>query len=49
MMLHVDTAAAKAASMEPSVRAKLDALHQAHAALPLPKEAGKPVGSRAKR
>jgi carnitine 3-dehydrogenase len=49
MMLHVDTAAAKAASMEPSVRAKLDALHRAHAALPVPKEAGKPVGSRARR
>ena len=48
-MLHVDTAAAKAASMEPSVRAKLAVLHQAHAALPVPAEAGKPVGSRAKR
>jgi carnitine 3-dehydrogenase len=49
MHLHVDTAAAKAKSMDDATRGKLDAMRQAHAALPLPNEAGKPVGSRAKR
>jgi carnitine 3-dehydrogenase len=48
MHLHVDTAAAKAASMDAATRGKLDALRQAHAALPAPSDAGKPVGSRAK-
>jgi carnitine 3-dehydrogenase len=47
MHLHVDTAAAKAASMDPALQAKLEKLRQAHAALAVPKEAGKPVGSRA--
>jgi carnitine 3-dehydrogenase len=45
MHLHVDTAAAKAAPMDAAVRVKLEALHQAHARLPQPVEAGKPVGS----
>jgi len=49
MHLHVDTAAAKAAPMDAGLRGTLDALRQAHAALPLPAEAGKPVGSRAQR
>jgi carnitine 3-dehydrogenase len=49
MHLHVDTAAAKAVSMEPALRAKLESLRQAHAALPVPEQAGKPVGTRAKR
>jgi carnitine 3-dehydrogenase len=49
MHLHVDTAAAKAKSMDGATRGKLDAMHQAHAALPVPSEAGKPVGSRANR
>jgi len=48
MHLHVDTAAAKATPMDRTLRTKLDALRQAHAALPVPEEAGKPVGSRAK-
>jgi carnitine 3-dehydrogenase len=48
MHLHVDTAAAKAASVDAATRGKLDALRQAHAALPMPSDAGKPVGSRAK-
>jgi acyl-CoA thioesterase FadM len=46
--LHVDTAAAKATLMDRNLRTKLDSLRQAHAALPVPEEAGKPVGSRAK-
>jgi carnitine 3-dehydrogenase len=49
MHVHVDTAAAKGASMDPTLYAKLELLRQAHAALPVPEEAGKPVGSRAKR
>jgi len=46
--LHVDTAAAKAVPMDQALQAKLDGLRQAHAKLPVPEEAGKPVGSRAK-
>jgi carnitine 3-dehydrogenase len=49
MHLHVDTAAAKATPMDPALRTKLESLRQAHAALPVPEEAGKPVGSRAKQ
>jgi carnitine 3-dehydrogenase len=44
MFLHVDTAAAKAAPADAQVRAKLEALRAAHAALPPPAEAGRPVG-----
>jgi carnitine 3-dehydrogenase len=47
--LHVDSAAAKAAPMGAELRGKLEALRAAHAALPLPDDAGRPVGSRAKR
>jgi carnitine 3-dehydrogenase len=47
--LFVDTKAAKAASMDAALRAKFDALAKAHATLPVPAEAGKPVGSRAGR
>jgi carnitine 3-dehydrogenase len=47
--LHVDTAAAKAKSMDAGLRAKLEALRAAHAANPVPEEAGRPVGSRAQR
>jgi carnitine 3-dehydrogenase len=46
--LHVDTAAAKAAPMDKALQANLDWLREAHAQLPMPEEAGKPVGSRAK-
>ena len=49
MHLHVDTGAARAASMDSALQAKLNSLHQAHAALAVPEEAGKAVGSRAKR
>jgi carnitine 3-dehydrogenase len=49
MHLFVDTAAAKAATMDPALRARLDTLAEAHATLPTPPEAGKPVGSRAAR
>lgn len=48
MHLHVDTAAAKAVPMDAAVRAKLEAVRRPHADLPIPDEAGKPVGSRAK-
>jgi carnitine 3-dehydrogenase len=49
MHVHVDTAAAKAVAMGAALRGKLEALRQAHAMLPVPSEAGRPVGSRAKR
>ncbi len=48
MHLHVDTGAAKAAPMDAAVRGKLESLRAKHADLPVPAEAGKPVGSRAK-
>jgi hypothetical protein len=35
--------------LDPELRAKLDTLAKAHATLPRPSEAGKPVGSRAAR
>jgi carnitine 3-dehydrogenase len=46
MHLHVDTAAAKATPMDRTLQTKLESLRQAHAALPMPEGAGKPVGSR---
>ena len=49
MHLHVNTVAAKAAPMDAGVRSELTALHQAHASLAAPTEAGKPVGSRVGR
>ena len=49
MHLHVDTASAKATPMDRGLQSKLESLRQAHAALSAPEEAGKPVGSRAKR
>jgi carnitine 3-dehydrogenase len=47
--LHVDSAAAKAVPMGAVLRGKLDALRAAHAARPLPDDAGRPVGCRVKR
>jgi carnitine 3-dehydrogenase len=44
MHLHVDTAAAKAAPVDPSVRAKLQSLRAGQASLPLPAEAGWHIG-----
>lgn len=49
MHLHVDTVGAKAVPMDPQLHSKLEPLRRAHAALAIPDEAGKPVGSRAKR
>jgi len=49
MHLHVDTAAARATPMSAALRGRLESLRQAHVALPVPSEAGKPVGSRAQR
>jgi carnitine 3-dehydrogenase len=48
MHLYVDTTRPKTIAMEPSLRAKLDAIRQAHASLPVPPEAGRPIGSRVK-
>jgi carnitine 3-dehydrogenase len=44
LYLHVDTAAAKAASADPKVREKAEQLLRAQAALPRPAEAGRAVG-----
>ncbi|HWX27364.1 MAG TPA: carnitine 3-dehydrogenase [Steroidobacteraceae bacterium] len=44
MYLHVDTAAAKAAPADGEVREKLQAILRTHAKLPVPPEAGRPVG-----
>jgi carnitine 3-dehydrogenase len=44
MYLHVDTAAAKAAPADSKIRAKLESIRGGHAGLPLPPEAGRPVG-----
>jgi carnitine 3-dehydrogenase len=44
MYLHVDTAAAKAAPADAKIRAKLESIRGGHAGLPLPPEAGRPIG-----
>lgn len=44
MYLHVDTTAAKAAPADFKVRAKLEAIRDAHAGLPPPTEAGRAIG-----
>jgi carnitine 3-dehydrogenase len=49
MHLFVDTTVPKAIPMDPALRAKLDPIGRAHASLPVPPEAGKAVGSSAKR
>jgi carnitine 3-dehydrogenase len=43
MYLHVDSAAAKASSADPAVRAKLQAIRDQHANLAPGPEAGRPV------
>lgn len=48
MHLHVDTTQPKAVPMDEALRARLETLRRAHAKLPVPPEAGKPVGSREK-
>ncbi len=48
MHLFVDTTKAKAAEIDPALRAKLDPIRKAHASMPVPSEAGKPIGSRAR-
>jgi hypothetical protein len=48
MHLHVDTTGPKVVPMDAALRARLETLYQAHAKVPVPIEAGKPVGSRAK-
>jgi carnitine 3-dehydrogenase len=44
MYLHVDTAARKAAPADAAVRGKLESIRRQHAGLPVPPEAGRPVG-----
>ncbi len=44
MYLHVDTAAAKAAPADAAVRAKLESIRDGHSGLPIPPEAGRPIG-----
>jgi carnitine 3-dehydrogenase len=46
--LHVDNTKPKAVAMDPRLRAKLGAIHEAHAAQGRPEEAGRVVGSRGK-
>ena len=46
MLLHVDMAAGKAVDPPPSIRARLDPIAAAHAALPRPAAAGRHVGQR---
>jgi carnitine 3-dehydrogenase len=44
MHLHVDTVAAKASSVDPAIRAKLDKIKQDQAGMPRPREAGRSIG-----
>jgi carnitine 3-dehydrogenase len=44
LYLHVDTAAGKAAPVDPAVRAKLRSMHEAQKSLPAPADAGHAVG-----
>jgi carnitine 3-dehydrogenase len=44
MHLHVDTGAARAATVDPAVQAKLDSIHRAQSGLPLPVGAGRHIG-----
>jgi len=48
MHLYVDTTKPAAIAIEPELRAKLELIRQAHATLPVPPEAGQPVGSQSK-
>ena len=48
MLLHVDMAAGRAAPMPPWLQQRVQAIHQAHAALPRPKQAGASIGIRRK-
>jgi carnitine 3-dehydrogenase len=47
MHLYVDTTRPATIVIEPELRARLEAIRQAHASLPVPPQAGQPVGSRA--
>jgi carnitine 3-dehydrogenase len=44
MHLHVDGKAAKATAVDPEIRARLEALAKAHAALPAPAQKGRSIG-----
>jgi hypothetical protein len=44
MYVHVATAQAKATPADPAVRARLEALRESHAGLPLPKQKGRSIG-----
>ncbi len=49
MHLHVDRDAAKAVGVDPQIRARLEAVRKAHAALPAPAGAGRRIGARVDR
>ena len=49
MLLSVDAKAGRARAAEPAVLAKLSEVAEAHAALPLPEQAGRAVGQRMRR
>jgi carnitine 3-dehydrogenase len=46
LLVHVDMAAGRSAPLPAALAARLDAIQQAHAALPRPSAAGKPMGIR---
>jgi len=48
MHLYVDTTQPKTVAMEPALKGRLEAIKKAHGELPMPAEAGHPVGARAK-
>jgi carnitine 3-dehydrogenase len=46
MLVHVNMQAGRAAPMPADLQHRLQAIHQAHAALPRPKQAGQAIGIR---
>ncbi len=48
LLVHVDMRAGRSVAMAPELRAKVQAIRSAHAALPRPAQAGQPIGIRRK-
>jgi acyl-CoA thioesterase FadM len=46
MLVHVDMAQGRSTAMAPDLQSRLHAIAQAHAALPMPPQVGKPMGIR---
>jgi acyl-CoA thioesterase FadM len=46
LLLHVDTGASRAAPFAPEILGRLEAIHAAHAALPVPEPAGRSIALR---